>query len=226
MPRRRRRMARPPRTRRPADWVYRPHIRDETGSLIDNLGSYEATIQALPTGQANAQARVLYDSFNYRSAQYPLGNSAVNFAGFGLGPSAKAEGRNPLIRRVEGFVSYTPSTWAVGSSMFWGFRVGIFEQDPITGFLLIDPTYTILNATADTLTNPAIFANTRTWHYEKRVFHTFSENSVRFDTHFRFRVNRLLRPHECYAIFLENHGSISVTTNTMWWCRTLVSDEG
>lgn len=218
-------MARPPRrARRPADWVYRPHIRDEAGVLIEGLGSYEATFSTLTVGANNAQVRILYDSFNYRSMQL-VDTAGINFPQGYLGPSAKAEGRNPLIRRVEAFITYQPTSWSVGDQLHIGFRFGIFEQDPTSGLVLLDPAYTLMNPSASTLANPAVFANSRTWQFEKRIKRAFASNDARFESSFRIRVNRLLKPHECYALYVE--GQVGhVNTSMQYWCRTLVSDEG
>lgn len=210
--------------RRRADWVYRPHIRDETGGLADGLGSYEGTNATLSGGIAGAQARILYDSFNYRSGMFPdIGGG--NAPGFLLGSSARAEGSNPKIHRVEGTVRMQPTTWALGDRFGVAFRFGVFEQDPTSGLLLVDAAYTIHTATATTMLNPAQWANSRTWQHERRVYFAAADSSNVFVQHFRFRVNRVLKPHECYALYVERAADGN-NVSMMYWFRTLVSDEG
>lgn len=225
MPRRSRRMARPPRARRRADWVYRPHIRDETGAIVDGGGSYEGSFTTLVAGIAGIQFRVLYDSFNYRSTQFPdIGG--LNLGGALLGSSAKAEGRNPLILRVQGKFHYSPTTWAVGSQLLLGLRFGVFEQDPVSGLVSVDPTYAMLNGTATTQTNPAAWANTRNWVREWRTFQAFASNQAVFQQYFDFKCRRALKPHECFGIWAEATSGVSTNAATQYWFRTLVADEG
>lgn len=211
-------------SRRPADWVYRAHIRDDAGGVVDGLGSYEQAGAVINAG--SQQVRILYDSFNFRSAQFP-DFGGLNVGGALLGSAAKAEGRNPLIRRVEGYMRVAPSSWSIGSIMNWGIRFGIFEQDVVGGGIITDPTYNLLGAGGGTTQlTPANWANMRNWHHEHRYSTAFSDASQVKNFSYRFRVNRLLKPAECYAMVIEVHPSLSVNTSFTFWFRTLVSDEG
>lgn len=226
MPRRRRTMTKSPgRRKRPADWVYRMHIRDEAGGLSDALGSYEFTFATLVAGQANSQVRILYDSFNYVNGRFPdIGGG--NTPGFLLPAPARAEGKNPLIHRVQGEILVRPSSWAITNAIFIGFRFGIFEQDPLSGLVLLDPGYTIINPSATSLLNPGLYANTRDWQHERRIWDVFESNTNRWHLRFNFPVRRTLKPHECYAVYAEGNGASSVNCVVGYQLRTLVSDEG
>lgn len=223
MARRRRTMARPPRKRRPADWVYRPDVRDNAGNLYDALGSYTVTAKSLAAGAANAQVGVLYDSFNYMSQ----GIGATNVAAVTTTRAGRAEGRNPLIHRVEGTVFIIPSGWSAGTFFRMGFRFGRWTQTPDTGALFIDPEYSMYGgAVADAKDTVAQFANDREWQHERRTMEHFTnDRPLSFVQRFRFRVNRSLNPMQCYALYMESESG-SVTCNVILYLRTLVSDEG
>lgn len=203
-----------------ADWTYRPNLRDAVGALVDNLGTYEPTLTVLTPGVANAQARVLYDSHNYVSNMVQIAGATVRF------PSpARAEGAKARIIMVEGMIVSAPSVWAVGSTFSLGLRFGIFEQDAGVGAFLIDPAYTMWAPSLNIPQNPAYWANDKKWQHERRAVEVFTENTVRFDRRFRFRVNRTIMPHECYGIYIESQTG-SVNLSNQLWFRTLVADEG
>lgn len=119
----------------------------------------------------------------------------------------------------------TPSNWALGSQFQFGIRFGIFEQDPGTGLLLIDPNYNMLTAGALAIVQPALWANDRKWQHEFREHRTFTDNATIFRYRFSVSVRRSLQPHECYALYMENPPAETSTISSKFWFRTLVSDE-
>lgn len=215
-------MSRTPRRRRErADWVYRSNTFDAAGTLVDGLGTYEASDQPFLAGLGGG-ARVLYDSHNrFTAAQMNPGN--INLPG--QPRAGRAEGRRAKIRAVQGVVIVRPSTWALGSVIRFGMRFGAFEQDPASPGFLIDPNYSLWSVTTATMFQPAVWANDRNWDHERRLAVTFSDNSQLFPLRFNFRVNRSLQPNMCYGIYMESTAG-SVNLNLQFWLRTLVVDEG
>lgn len=220
MARRSRRMTKSPGKRGPRpDWVYRPNGLDDVGAVVDPWGSYEGAVKPMGAGIAAATLAILYDSHNY-VANAVLANAPSVL----IRAPARAEGGKARILMVEGVLLVTPSTWAAGSSFDLGCRFGIFPQDPSDGALFVDAQYSLWQATSQT-DHPAYWANDRQWQKEARFNETFLENRATFRYNFRFPVRRTLRPHECYALYLESAtGSVSLNMRTFF--RTLVSDEG
>lgn len=221
MARTRRRMAKPPRRRQRADWVYRPRLYDDAGNAFDDLGTYDPVTKSLVAGISTPQAGVLYDSHNYMT-QAVATTAASNVR---LARAARAEGRNPKVMRVQGMMTVRPSVWAIGSQIQLGIRFGIFEQSPDVGSLILDPEYTMWLQTIEGKDSPATMANDRKWQHERRFIRLFDTNATQFTLPFNFRVNRSLLPHECYAVYFEGSSS-SVNLVLQCWFRTLVQDEG
>lgn len=204
-----------------ADWVYRPDFFDELGALIDDNGSYSRGDKTLAPGDVNANALILYDSFNFVSKSNLLTSNLGT-----IQPAwTRAEGSRAKIIAVEGTMIVRPSTWALGSTFMLGMRFGIFEQDVGTSAFLIDPTYALWTNPAAMALSPARWANDRNWQREFRRQEAFATNDVRWQFYFRFRVNRRLKPNECYAAYVATDGT-SVTLVYNAWFRTLVADEG
>lgn len=206
--------------RRPADWVYRTDTRDAAGILVDTLGAYSPNTKALVGGPAGAQIAMLYDSSNFtKQAVGP-----ANIPQFQTRAS-RAEGRQALIRMVEGVVQVVPSAWAAGSTFQLGWRFGKWTQAPDTGAVFLDPEYTMFVETIDQSDSPANWANSRDWQKEGRTLQFFLENRSSWELRFRFRVNRTLDPWQCYAAYFESTAA-SVNLNLRCWLRCLVSDTG
>lgn len=206
-----------------ADWVYRPNIYDDAGSPFDTFGTYSPWPTVLTSGQNNAEGLILYDSHNYLNKVVSFGNIPIPFAN-----AARAEGSRAKVIAVEGHMTVVPSAWAVGTVFQLGMRFGIFEQDAVGGFVLVDTNYNMFFQTALTQLHPAVHANTRLWQREFRRREDFIENRGSFTYRFRFRVNRFLNPNQCYAIYLESSTTnpSSVNLSLTPWFRTLVADEG
>lgn len=208
------------------DWVYRSDLHDEAGGLVDPWGTYEQVGAGLVSGYENSIAQVLYDGHNYLGSAAAMAGNVPVFQP----RAARAEGGKPKILAVQGVIGAIPSVWALGSVFNLGIRFGVFEQDEVSGAPVFPAEYNMWGYTGainQNVTKPATFANTRNWDRELRRFEAFNAGggSIRFNYHFRFKVNRRLRPHECYAVYLETQGGSS-TLSTVFFLRTLVADEG
>lgn len=211
-----------------ADWVYRPNLIDLAGALIDDLGSYDHAGGTLVGGPTNANFHILYDSHNY--LVQTKGPTLAGVGGQALPMAARAEATRPLIMRVQGTMLFKPSAWAVGSIFQLAWRFGIFEQDPQSGSILIDPSYSLWNSGNAGINQlrPATWANDRNWQHERRYGQAFHDNGAYFMQRFNFRVNRRIDPNECYGLFLESDIFFVSSVNLLYqlWFRTLVADEG
>jgi len=209
-----------------ADWVYRDHMYDEAGALINSQGTYNNLPTVLAPAPANALGKILYDSKSFM--KHAAGSTP--FVPLVMAGSARAEGKRAQIMAVQGMISIRPSTWALGSNLVVGIRFGVFEQDPGTGGILVDPSYSMFASFANVALSAANWANDGQWDRERRVYVTFSDNSQVYNHYFFFRTRRFLKGHECYAVYLEANNQSgttgSVNSNVTLWLRTLVSDEG
>jgi len=224
MARTRRKMAKPPRKRRRADWVYRSAVFDSAAGAIDDLYTYAPFTKVLGAGTANANAAILYDSHNYTAATV---QGLFDAPRVRVWAPARAEGLRAFIHRVEGLIILRPSVWAAGSILSYGCRFGIYEQDPAVGAFLIDPAYSMWGLGANVQNAPAHWANDRKWQHERRFISSFTSTQTAqpFMLRFSFSVRRSLNPNECYGIYSEAAAE-SVTSTEQMWFRTLVSDEG
>lgn len=216
------------RPKRRADWVYRSsgHIESTAGAGVDLLGTYDSNVLNHTSGTAASQGHILYDSQNY--LRTPVRETFGGVLSH-IPRAARAEGRKPTILAVEGIVYWEPSTWALGSLMAIGMRLGVFEQDPGSGNVLLDPEYSMWNdgpyAAGGSLSKVVDWANNgrnNTW--ERRIHYGFSDNSVFTVVRVRWRGRRSLLANECFALYTELEGT-SVDTRTQYWLRTLVADE-
>lgn len=202
------------------DWTYRGILFDGAGAIVEAFGAYNPALAPVVAGTAGANIAILYDSYNY--TQHAI-----------IGPvvyprHARAEGRNPLVKRVRGSLIVTPSTWALGSTFALGIRFGVFEQLPDTGGIFLDTEYNMWSFASNVADAPANWANRRDWVKEVRFRQDFLENKTSWTLHFNFPVNRRLLPHQCFAAYFETSGSqpASVTINIQRWLSALVVDEG
>lgn len=212
--------------RRRFDWVYRDDIYDDTGALIETGGSYSSAVGNITGGPLSAAIKILYDSSNYIARVIGAGGVVPAI----YGSAGRAEGRKPFIAFSHGTVFFTPSTWALGNIAAIGIRMAKFEQDPISGQVLIDPSYTMWSRTNQVGINPANHANSQPWYAERRIIRGFTENSAQFSARLAARVRTSLEPHQCLALWFENPGgdnppvnSVSLVMNGCYF-RTLVSD--
>lgn len=213
--------------RRKADWVYRGNaLGNSVDPPLDNtdtLGTYTSAIVSIASGLANARGHILYDSQNrFLTLMGPsLGGVATG------NRAARAEGQKPLMLAVEGGLYFEPSAWAVGNVVSYGIRLGVFEQDPNLGSLLLPADYSMWNTGSSN--GPDVYANNgrmnaREWRWAKGYTDAGTTSVARFH-YFRWKGRRRLEPNECFALYCEVP-STSVTGRFQFWFRTLVSDEG
>jgi len=224
--------------RRRRDWVYRargktlldPDAVDLTALEDAQKASYDPVIVTYLGGTANASARILYDSHNH------FVELAGEFTGAGdpvataFTRAGRAEGRNAVVYAVEGFVHVVPDTWAIGSRVELGWRLGVFDQEAQTGFVSVDGSYSMWNPPTGVspFNTPAMYANDTKWVREGRLMKAFASTNTMTDFYviprWRSKRGRALKPTECFALYIElSSGSVAVRTQA--WLRTLVSDE-
>lgn len=228
MARTRRRMARPPRTRRRprADWVYRPDLYDTSGGLLDGLGTYTGSSKSVGKGIENLSNFILYDSQNRLAG---IANTAPN-QWVQYPRAMRAEGKGPLILGCSGHIMASSTTWGIGNEFHLGLRAVVVEQDTASGNIYVAPTYSMWNISTFAPDQPAVFANSGNIAHEVRFsrrFSTGSEVSL-FRIPFTFRTRRRLKPYQCFALIVEytDYGLNVVGGGVRMWIRTLVSDEG
>jgi len=214
------------RRRRQGDWVFRPNFLDPEGAILTNDGSYANDEQVLDAGVGASGGCILYDSHNFANTNR-LGID--NVLGFDItqAASSRAEGaRSVLIERVQGSILWRPSSWAVGNDFHLGLRFGIWEQDPDSGSLFVNPSYTLWESVAGGGTGDlaAMHANSGQWQREHRINEYFVENNNRFSLNVNFPVRRRLRPNEAYALWAQTKLG-SVRLFLQFWLRTYVVDD-
>lgn len=228
MARRSRTLSKAPRRRPRADWVYRDNMWDAAGAMVNGLGTYTSQATAFnAVGMNEALGKILYDSRNFLVQM----TGAIPLVGAVMGMSARAEGAKPLILAVQGDILLQTNTWVLGDALHCGFRIGVFEQDPDTGNILVDDQYSLFNATTDVQDNPARAANDQKAIWEARLFAGVGgDNNNRFRVRVRVRTRRRLTSSQCLAVYCENAGGSgiysSVHSTVGFRLRTLVADEG
>jgi len=202
---------------RKADWVYRPDAFVEGGDP-DELGTYDSSLRTVVSGQAGRAAFCLYDSQNVQLQR--MTSVAANY----LRKTGRAEGRAPLMLRVQGHMYLEPTIWAVGNIIAQGFRILIEEQDPVTGLMIQNSSYSMWAGVAGS--HPAMFANEKNYMYDARIYKVFNLNS---DSHRDWRIDvrmrRRLQPHQALWLYTEGE-STGVNVRLQMYLRTLVVDEG
>lgn len=140
-PRRSGRRASGRRARIAGDWVYRG-----TGEFSTTPGSYQGNTyltviqNSVATGTINSTVMVLYDSQDYLVKLTTEGAGAPT----GMPLAARAEGRRPMVHRVQGTMTWTPvQGWAAGAAWAWGYRLMWCEQDSATGGALLEVPYSM-----------------------------------------------------------------------------------
>lgn len=203
--------------------MYRPNIYLADGSLHDGLGTYKPELTTVTAGLQNAYGGVLYDSKAAMAA--PMENLA-NAAVQGMSAAGRAAGSRARVLRVQGRIYIEPSTWAVGSIVMMGFRIGVFEQDTGSHRMSIDADYTMWTVTTANHTQCATFANMSREHiWETRFMRIFGSNDVSWTLPIDVRMKRTLRDNEGLFIYSEGETG-AVSTKLQFWLRTLVQDEG
>lgn len=236
MPKRRRRTFSTPRKRRGrVDWVYRPNAPTiGTGTIgNDNLGTYEYATRTLSTGVANANTLVLYDSANWFAdmTRGSVGLGSIVGGMGGLGRQARASGRKPIIRAVEGVIICQPTTWALGSQMGLGVRCGVYQQS-MEGPAQLDLQESMF------IDNNVFPREQISWYansvrknvWERRYYKAFGDASTTpsIVMKVRFRCRKFLDDNEGFFLYLESPGSgimSSVNVRYVTFLRTLVESD-
>lgn len=217
------------RRRERGDWVYRGGTTDETGTADYFDASYAGVYQALSSSGTSSvsAALILYDSHDWFTVMGGgLGNA---LSGGVMSKAARAEGRKAKMLRVQGQFSVQASTWTLGNEVRFGLRIGIFQQDPEDGGILVPAAYRMM-------TEPGvdqIVQGTSVWADHRRMnqwehrhylhFATGNEQSLR-----TLRINTPIRgslnANECLALYMENApGGVALRFQS--WLRTYVVDE-
>lgn len=211
-------------TRRPkGDWVYR-HNAIRTDGGIDELGTYNNSV-ALAAGGSDGV--ILYDSKHYlwQGVRQGLLGGGAGPATYSLGNASRAEGQKALCLRVQGWITFAPSAWAVGNNIYTGWRVMAPEQDTGSGAVLLDNDYFMWQSSgASTVADHANSRRLNLW--ERRFFEVFNASeSARWTLKVNAKIRVRLNANECLALYFENSPS-SVGVNHWFWLRTFVVDEG
>lgn len=208
--------------RKKGDWVYRGDIHDSAGGLIDNFGTYVPGAGFVQVaGSANATIHWLYDSANYRKYSVTVGGTTTGMPSF-----HRAEGQKPLLLRVQGWISFTPSTWAAGSTFFLGMRLGIFEQNQNTGNALFAAAYNMWNYAATDAISAAAFANDSRIIRDWRMVKSFADagTPIRYNLYLNVKMRRRMNPTDGLGIYLETAtGSTNLVVVSA--LRTFIVDE-
>lgn len=227
------------------DWVYRPaghRLPDETVNagqglgafegLGASLGSYDRQVVTMATGVAASQARILYDSTNRIAVGMGSLDSETRTTTW-FTRAARAEGKKARVFAVQGFLHCEPTTWTLGNVMAIGWRLGVYDQDPESGFIEVPTEYSMWeNGSAGVGTpfaTPAMWANDGRWVKEDRRIKVFSSGDeapqMRIPIYWRSARGITLRGRESFALYLEL-GATAVQMRIQTWLRSLVSDEG
>lgn len=211
-----RRRSTPARRRVRGDWVYRG-VQQAADAIDDQLSTYAPSVKSMSTGES--AGHILYDSKNY-IRQIAGNNTSMNTTG-------RAAGKRPRCLRVQGIFNWEADTWASGDDIVVGFRIGVFQQDSLDGFIQVDANYTMMNIGFSIADYPDNFANQpRSNLYERRVYQHFAtgnESSVR-TTPVNVGIRATLGDDECLAIYMEMaQNSVGIRYRT--WFRTYVVDD-
>jgi len=204
-------------TKTPGDWVYRGGITDNEGSQAFEHATYAPATFGLNQGESTGH--VLYDSANYMKAL--LGNSNV------ANSAARAAGKRPKTFRVKGQITWEASVWATGDELQMGFRIGVFQQDPLDGILLAPATYSMMSTTGSMAFNPDVWANIRRnnlWEHRNYQHFATGNESSRRTLYINTPAKAMLGSDECLAIYIEMSNA-SESMRYQLWLATYVSDE-
>lgn len=211
------------------DWVYRGYEYAIDGDRqAVNLPSWAGAEFTIATGVVAARGLVLYDSQAHQTQQMQLSAALATFTS--LPKAGRAEGRNALIKAVDGELHVRPSAWAIGNFFLWSWAIMIAEQDPESGIILLPPTWSLWDAGALLPTGDVSIARN-----EKRIlaqgdfWKAYNTNNSSWTIRPRWSSSRgrLLRPEEGLFLYLEgaarssNYSNLVVTPRM----RTLVADE-
>lgn len=208
----------------------------DVGDIEDyEQASYSNQVVTLTAGPDEMQARILYDSHNRIAVAMGAGDQASGLVTHTWHTrAARAEGSKAVVYAVEGFMAFEPSTWSLGSMMRVGMRLGVWEQEAQSGYVLLPTAYSMfaaINVDLSPWGQPAMWANDRNWVWERRPMKYFGDASstplMIVPVRWRSRLGRALKPDECFAMVLEIPSQTGVSNlRTRCWLRSFVADEG
>lgn len=203
------------------DWVFRgSEWDDDAGAADPSLASYTGAFRSLVAGESTAL--ILYDSQNY--IRESVGTDPANLF---LNRAARAEGRRAQTYRVRGWLGWEATTWTLGNNVYFGWRIGAFEQDNGDGGVLVPAGYNMLAPVVFTDNQPDVYANmqrSNAWeHFIAYHFATGNETSRR-SMNLNVAARRSLAANECLALYWESALS-GVNIRYSSFLSTLVSDE-
>lgn len=195
------------RKKRRADWVYRTHY----GESVTHGGYQPATSvtvarNLVAPATINSQALILLDSQAFMEV---LMADSFSFA-VGMPAASRPElPKRPKVDLVEGDLMVRYLQWTTGAQYQWGWRLGWFEQDTITGLLSLQAEYSMFEpnlAGTDLPQDVANFANDNMGNCrEQFTFKRFVTDGSDFATiRFKARIGkRAPTTKHCLALYLE-----------------------
>jgi len=203
--------------------VYRDNGLTFAPFTADGLGTYTPIATSLVS--PDAVGLILYDSTNYMRRMTHGGAGAVG----ALSAAARAEGKRAKAMMSHGIIDIITSDWTTNSRIVFGWRIGVFKQDPDTGLVQVDPGYSMWRNIGET--NPAYWANIRRNRLaEGRFFRAFNDGQntggeFQVPVMWKGRSGVSLDSDECLALYLEIDED-SVNMRLFTWVRSLIADEG
>jgi len=207
----------------PLDWVYRGREYDDDGAAVTPLsGTYMSASIGISAGLSAAVNQVLLDSHNYGARVQGFTPAA------GLWKSIPNAGRpdateDQVVRGVDLWMNFRPSSWALGNIVRVGWRVMIAEQDMATGGAVLDSAYSMWAAPAGVPNDDIVtWANGRTNVAEGNFVAGFGDGQNMFTIRRRIRTRRRLSPEEALYLYVELPNASVNITDVYFRCRSLV----
>lgn len=224
MPRRKSTRRRAPR----ADWVYRPTLLDQGGTVV-SAGTYSLAAVSVAAGEASKTALVLYDSHDFARETFSFAGGTQEQA-FASGeavplPSAMRadEHRSAMVLGVQGWVNIRPTTWTTSDSWNGIMRIGIFEQDPINGDILTVADHSLVSNLAGTysVVTSANIPRENLWELRDRQVFSTANDQANWNRRIFLRFRRRLANNEALVLLVAQVTG-SVTLQYQCHLRTLV----
>lgn len=204
-----------------ADWCFRgPIYTGAAGGFEQEGASYTSVFRSFTAGESISL--ILYDSQNYFHESVGVDPTET------MSRAARAEGKRATTIQVKGFIGWEATTWSPGSNVYFGWRIGAFEQDASDGGILVPAGYTMFQGTAFPSSTPALYANMRmqnAWEHIIAYHFAAGNETSRRSMNIRVPAKRTLPPNYCLALYWELAPS-SVDIRYTTYLQTLVSDEG
>jgi len=202
-----------------ADWVYRSReVNEDDGSYLLDHESYGPSTFTVTAGVGGQVGAVLLDSSNYLHENTGISRRMPR-------ASVPDRPRRPMTHLVSGTIDIQPTVWSLGQVMELGVRIGVWQQDAVSGDLITPSANYSMYAVTNYAQQPAIWANDRRNNLWERRFHwafsTSNDMAVRL-LPLVARARARLSEDECLGIYLEVPAG-AVNLRGQFWLRTLVS---